>query len=182
MSGYRSFLLLGWLAVAMAFQLPAAELPAESSSTNAAKDFNRYQIIIDRSPFGTVSAAGAAVPVPPFATRFQFVGLVSSNGSPAQAILFDKEGNRSHFCVEGEVIKSETDSTGVTVVKIETEPAAKVVLRRGLETATLHFEERPSTGVPQPPRMPSAFMPGGVQGGVPQPPSGTRRIPFRRTN
>jgi hypothetical protein len=133
-------------------------------------DFARYQIIIDRSPFGAIASGPG--PAAAFAARFNFVGLVSSNGvqSRLQAIIQDKEGNRSYFKSEGEAIED------IKVVKIEEKPA-KVVLQKGLESATLTFQEQSKVALPPPqaaPQQPQA--PPGP--GVP----GPRRIPFRRAN
>ena len=141
------------------------------------QDFTRYQIIIDRSPFGPVSAANAPETVPNFAQRFQLVGIVTSNSSPdtAVAVLFDKEANRSWFKAEGEMIDG-----GVKVLRIQDAltAKAKVVLQFGLETASLSFPERSAVPV-------AAAVPGQPQpapGAIPTRPPFAGRIPFRRSN
>ncbi len=151
---------------------------------NEPADFPHYQIIIDRSPFGAVTAAGVPDALPNFAQRFQLVGLVTSNGSPSkvQAILFDRDANRSWFKAEGEWIKADSDpnDTGVKVVRIQDalSAKAKVVIQFGLETASLSFPERtvgpavaPVPGQPQP-----------APGAMPARPPFAGRIPFRRSN
>jgi len=142
-----------------------------------AQEFSRYQIVIDRSPFGPISASGAVMPEPNFAQRYQFVALVTSNGDQGvvQAIIFDKEANRSFFRAQGESLDN-----GVKVERIDVEPVAKVVLKSGLETAQLVFQSRATAPaampVPQPGVQPAPLP--GPHGG----PSPVRRIPFRRGN
>ena len=153
---------------------------------NEPADFSRYQIIVDKSPFGAVTAAGVPDAQPNFAQRFQLVGLVTSNGSPNKvlAVLLDRDANRSWFKAEGEWIKSDGDpnDSGVKVVRIQDAltPKAKVVIQFGLETAALSFPDRPAGPVaPAVPgqSQPAAPNPGAVPG---RPPFG--RIPFRRSN
>jgi hypothetical protein len=132
----------------------------------------RYQIIIDRSPFGALATGPANAPS--FAARFTFVGLVNSNGieSRLQAIIHDKDANRSYFKSEGETIDD------IKVVKVEDKPA-KVVLQKGLESATLTYQEKGNVALPQQPMAPQQPQPSApTPGGVP----GPRRIPFRRAN
>jgi hypothetical protein len=173
MNIYRVSILTGCLLLLLTSRLPAED------PVGGAKDFGRYQVIVDRSPFGAVSAAGGATPVPNFATRFQFAGLISSNSGPLQAILYDKESKRTFFCMAGQKLALEGDLMEVKVEQIDPPPAAKVVLRRGLEPATLRFEEKTATpGAPQPP---GGMPPGFATGGAPPPASDVRRIPFRRT-
>ena len=139
-----------------------------------AGDFARYQSIVDRAPFGAIQGAPTDA-APNWLARWQYVGnTVSNSGNgPVQAILFDKESNRSYFRAEGEAVDA-----NVTVVKIDiTQRPPKVILKNGLETATLTFPERTAVaGVPgnQPPAQNP--VPGGAQ------PPTIRRIPFRRGN
>ncbi|MCG3149246.1 MAG: hypothetical protein PCFJNLEI_02706 [Verrucomicrobiae bacterium] len=140
-----------------------------------AEDFSRYQIVIDRSPFGPVSAANT-VDVPQPLKRFQFVALVMSNGQAGvlQAIIHDQEANRSYFRAQGETLDG-----GVRVERIDLDPP-KLVLKLGLETANLVFQDRPSGPAvavvnPAQPAQPA-------QAGRPNQPNVIRRIPFRRGN
>lgn len=138
-----------------------------SAETN---EVSRYQVIVDRAPFGQVTPAGAAVAQPGFSTRFQFVGLVYSNSIPL-AIINDAQGNRPYFRFAGEMIDD------VKVVRINTNKPQQVVLQQGLVQATLGYEERKggtasATPIsPQPPHLFAPTEPGGA------PP---RRIPFQR--
>ena len=151
---------------------------------NEPADFSRYQIIIDRSPFGAVTAAGVPDALPNFAQRFQLVGLVTANGSPGKvlAILLDRDANRSWFKTEGEWIKADSDpnDTGVKVVQIQdaqtTKP--KVIIQFGLERATLSFSERPAG----PAVAPVPGQPQPAPGAMPARPPFAGRIPFRRSN
>lgn len=156
-----------------------ALLVAGAALADETQDFAKYQIIIDRSPFGPVTAAGVPDAVPNFAQRFQLVGIVTSTGMPvaAQAVLSDKEANRSWFKAEGDTIDG-----GVKVIRIQDAltSKAKVVLQFGLETATLTFAERPNTpatAAPQPGQPPQP-----APGGMPGRPPIVGRIPFRRSN
>jgi len=141
-------------------------------------NFSRYQIIVDRSPFGA-PAAGADIPQPNFAARFSFIGMAKlSDSQPLMAIIQDKESNnRIYFKSAGDTIG------GVAVVSVEKSPVAKLVLKQALETATLTLETKGSGGRPLPPSMARG------QPMPPPPPSqrnepnvspGSRRIPFLR--
>ena len=146
------------------------------------QEFARYQPILDRAPFGAVTAAGAGQEVPQPLQKFQLVGLVNSNGQegPVQAIIFDKEGNRSYFLSEGETIAG-----SVRLTKLEVGPPVKATLQTGLETASLIFQQRPA-GPAGPvivqPNQPA--MQPGVQPipGQPAMIQTQKRIPFRRGN
>jgi hypothetical protein len=144
-----------------------------ADASDPTHDFDRYKIILDRAPFGQMGA-GATNETPPFAARFVFVGTAQLDpNQPVLAIVFDKEGNRNHFLAEGESIGA------VSVVKIEKVENApsKLVLKQGLETATLVLEAK--AGSAPPPAAPA-------NPGAPGQPPGTgtiqpgRRIPFRR--
>ena len=151
--------------------------PSNSVSPRAADahDFSRYQIILDRSPFSP-PAGSVDIPQPNFAARFTFIGTAKTNETePVMAIIQDKEANnRIYFKTEGESIG------GVTVVRIGQSPGAKLLLKQGLETATLTLETKASVGAaPAPPSAPGgAPLPG--QPPVPSAQPGARRIPFRR--
>jgi hypothetical protein len=143
----------------------------------------RYQVIIERAPFGQVSGAGAAELAPNWLANYVFSGLIQSNSGngAVQVIISTKDNSRWYFRAEGEAIDG-----GVTVAKIDqSQKQPKVVLKNGLETGTLTFPERtavasaappaaaplPGIAIPQAPGAPSAAVPAGV-----------RRIPFRRSN
>jgi hypothetical protein len=142
--------------------------------------FTRYQIIVDRAPFGAMTGLPDDAPQPNFATRFTFIGTAKTNETGAlMAIIQDKENNnRVYFKSAGETIG------GVTIDRVDSLPTPKLTLKQGLETATLTLETKPGPGRPGVP-MPT------VSGGQPQQPSrpgqgpaaapqGPRRIPFLR--
>ena len=149
-------------------------MEAYAAATDPAHDFTKYQVILDRAPFGAMTA-GVDTPAPGFSTRYTFVGTFQEAiDRPLMAIIVDKEGNRVYF-------KGEGDTMGqVSVVKIERpdKGPSKLILKQGLETATLMLE--PKAGSTP---MPGAPAPAG-QPGQPQPPvpvqPGIRRIPFHR--
>jgi hypothetical protein len=135
--------------------------------------YDRYQVILLRAPFGPVSATETGAS-PPFASQLQLVGFVYSNSVLPQAIIQDKQANRTYFKAEGEVIDD------VKLVSIDL-TARKVVTQKGLEKATLTVEQRPNTPLPSG-GAPAVARP--VVPGQPRPiaPPGVRRIPFRRGN
>jgi hypothetical protein len=145
-------------------------------ATDATHDFTRYQVIIDRAPFGQMTAADAAAQQPPFSTRFHFMGTARmSDDQPWLAIIFDKEGNHVYFKMEGEAIGP------VSVARIERpdKGPAKLVLKQGLEQATLTLEAKAGGAAAPPPVAGQPPQPG--QPPVPTPiPPGVRRVPFRR--
>lgn len=137
-------------------------------------EFSRYQVILDRGPFGPVTATEAAGATPGFASQLQLVGFVYSNSVLPQVIIQDKQANnRWYFRAEGELVNE------ATVVSIDI-AARKVVLQKGLEKATLAVEERPNTPAPTPAAQ---VQPPGAPPGAQFPTApGARRIPFRRSN
>ena len=156
------------LPAAVGFAAATSAPPATVTAPAVAADFARYQVIIDRSPFGTVTAEGAAAgQMAPFAAKYQFVGLVTSNateGQPLQAIVFDKEANRTFFKSEGESLGDAADPA--KIVRIEQAPP-KLVLQHGLETASLGFPER--SNAPGPPGAPGVAPNPNLPPGFPQP-------------
>lgn len=138
-------------------------------------DFTRYQIILDRAPFGAI---GGAPPVeqPGFATRFTFIGMVQMDSdAPPLAVIMENDNKHINFKAEGETIGT------VKIDKIEKSDKGptKLVLKQGLETATLVLESKAAGGAPAAGAPANPGQPGQppVQGTV-QP--GARRIPFRR--
>ena len=142
------------------------------------QDFVRYQVIVDRSPFGLVTAANMPEAVPSFAQRVQLVGIVTSTGQPilVQAVLYDREATRSWFKAEGEMIDG---GVKVALIQDPLTSKAKVVLQYGLERASLTFPERAAGSAATPvPGQPTVNAPGAV----PMRPPFPGRIPFRRSN
>jgi hypothetical protein len=157
------------------------------AAAEEARDPDRYKVIVDRAPF-CASAIAAAAAQPNFATRFAFVGVVSiTEDDRPLAIIQDKEqNNRIYFKAEGEMIDN------VKVVKIEQseqQTPSKLILRQGLEDATLSYQARaggpqpggPIMGMAQP--TPGSVAPGTaatVAPGFARTQPTPRRIPFRR--
>ena len=147
-------------------------------ATDGTRDFARYQVIVDRAPFGAMGTTSADVPQPSFSTRFTFIGTAKEGDKPLMAIVMDKEGKNVHFVAAGDKIGA------VTVVKIEKLDRApvKLVLRQDLEIATLLMDSK-TAGSGAPPAMdappPQLMQPGQPPiPGAPQP--GARRFPFAR--
>ncbi len=100
--------------------------------------YDRYQVIVEKSPFGAIVDGVGAEPLPNFAENYQFVGFVPSQDSgELLAVLFDTKNNRSGLVSAGEtfgdVEVEEIDLSG---------EAPKVVIRKGLEPATLRMKPR----------------------------------------
>ncbi len=163
-------LLLLWASVSSAFALEQV-------------GFDRYQVIVDRAPFGVPSAAGGpSAPAPGWAESYVFVGVVPDPASTnVLAIIQDKE--RAYLKGVGDVMGD---------VKVKEIQAAgrgsKLVLQRGVETTQLFFKDQ-SAGVPALPQ-PAGISPTTPAGPILQPvaqggpmPANVpprRRIPFRR--
>lgn len=144
-------------------------------ATDGTHDFARYKIILDRAPFGAMSGVTPEAQQPGFSTRFTFVGTAKlDDNQPLMAIILDKEGNHVHFKAEGESIGP------VSIVKIEKadQAPAKLVLKQGLEVATLLMESKAARGGP-PIAFPQPPQPGQPPI-APNPDLGARRIPFAR--
>jgi len=141
-----------------------------------AKELSRYQVILERMPFGQVGTSSGAIKGPEFAQRFVFVGQVSGITNEVSAIIQDLATKRTYFKSPGEMIED------VKVVRVDRVPP-KLLLQKGLETASLLYLPRatvpPAPGVaPSPPGVvPPTHPP--VHG---EQPSGImqRRMPFRR--
>ena len=130
-------------------------------------DFGRYQVILDRAPFGASAGAAEAEVQPNFAARYAFIGLVKTKeAGPLLAMIQDKERNRNYFLAEGDAIPNES----VKVLHIERTPS-KLVLQQGLETATLAYLPAGSAAPMAAPPQPT---------GPAAPMVGRRRIPFIR--
>jgi hypothetical protein len=139
----------------------------------------RYQALIEHSPFGQVQGAGAADLAPNWLATYVLTGIIQSNSGNGvvQAIISTKDNSHWYFRAEGETVDA-----GVTVFKIDqTQRQTKVMLKNGLETGTLTFAERTvvPAAAPPPPGMATPQPAGGQPAAVPP---GVRRIPFRRSN
>ena len=137
-------------------------------------EFAKYQVIIDRAPFGALSGPGPAAGAPSFTQQFKFVGIVESNRI-VQAIINDTKGNRVYFRSAGETIDN------VKIVSVDVEPP-QLTLQRGLETGMLEFEERKVTASPSRAMTagPRIYSPTSSSSHGSSSESDPRRIPFRR--
>jgi hypothetical protein len=152
---------------------------AARATDDATHDFARYQVILDHAPFGAMAGPSVDIQQPSFSARYTFVGMAKlSDNEPLQAIILDKEGNHVYFKGEGE----DVGTAGAVVLKIEKDEkaGAKLVLKQGLEVATLIMDGK-SAGTASAPGSPGAAgqppQPG--QPPIPGQP-GVRRVPFRR--
>jgi hypothetical protein len=158
---------------------PAPSAVSTGATAQAADThkFSRYQIIVDRAPFGAVSGSTAEnAPQPNFAARFTFIGTAKLSETQAlMAIILDKDSNNRPY------FKSAGDTIGpITIARVERSPTAKLVLKQGLETATLTLETKTAPGAPSAPAAPPANQPQrGQPSSTPFQP-GVRRVPFQR--
>jgi len=146
-------------------------------ATDGTHDFARYQVILDKAPFGAMAGTAVDAPQPSFSTRYSWIGTAKEDDQPLMAIILDKEGagNHVHFVAEGDKMGS------VTVVKIEKVEGTpgKLQLKQDLEVATLTMEAKPGSAAAPPPGAPQGIpigqppVPGAAQ-------PGARRIPFAR--
>lgn len=158
--------------------LAGGHVYAAVQTTDSLHDFSRYQVIIDRLPFGAMNAADSNTPQPPFSARYTFVGMAKEDDAkPLLAVIFDKQESQTYFKAEGEMIG---DTTVIKIEKADKAPT-KLVLKQGLEVATLFMETKTGVGAapPTPSAQPQPAIPGLPVAPVPVQP-GVRRIPFRR--
>lgn len=147
--------------------------------------WEHYQAIVERAPFGTVAGATDSGPLPNFATRYVFAGMVPSETQEGGllAVIFDTEKSRSELVAPGQTFGD------VKLVRLDVDGEnSKIVLQRGLEPATLRLKPRETsipiatsgpvqvTAQPNAPAVQSAPPAGERTVVVPA----RRRIPFRR--
>ncbi|HBA84456.1 MAG TPA: hypothetical protein DCZ95_10215 [Verrucomicrobia bacterium] len=98
--------------------------------------FERYQVILDRKPFGNPPAAPLEPPVatiPPeqsFARTIRMSALVEQDDGSIRVGLIDAQGNQSFFLGEGE------SENGIELVSADYD-TEEAVLRKGSEMAVL---------------------------------------------
>lgn len=107
---------------------------------NEAPSFERYQVIIDRSPFGGLPGTPTPGVQPNFADNLVFVGVFQDENR-VLAVIQPKGAPRAEYKAEGETVGD------VTVVKIEVAgESSKLYVQRGLEKATLTYPPRGAPG------------------------------------
>lgn len=108
------------------------------AATETGEDLQaRYQVILDRVPFGIVPP-GRFGQGPLGFGRYAFVGLVSPDGESSNrvAVIHDRISNTYHFKAEGEQIDD------VKVLRLENTPSGrKLLLQRGSDIMTLTYAQ-----------------------------------------
>lgn len=150
--------------------LVAVPLPAATAST---PEFDRYQVILERKPFGDPPLApepqlappGPAAP--PWADSFRLVSVTKVEGGDVRVGILDRRNNKPLLLKIGEM------QEGIELLEASVEEES-AQLRKDGETVTMNLREAapgdrppppPPTSVPQPPPMGQPMpMP------VPQPP------------
>lgn len=125
---------------------------AGAGASFGAPAFDRYQVILDRKPFGeaaslapNTAAAGAdekpADPGQSFALGLRVCSLIDVEGVGPRVGLVDMKGNRSFFVGGGE---ESDDGIKLVSANLETE---EVILQKGAEMAMLKVQAGAAPGV-----------------------------------
>ncbi len=108
-----------------------------------APSFERYQVIIDRKPFGSLPAPESNVPqappADPFAKNLRLTMIIEPDDGPKKIGFVDGRTNKSYTLAEGE------SEDGIEIVSADF-VNEEAVLRQGSEMALLKF----SSGEAQP--------------------------------
>lgn len=165
-----------WLLSGLLSAPSAWATPAESATEGASNTFARYQIILDKKPFGEVSPVETAV-VPPgesFAKDLEPRGITDDGLGTTTSVevsLFDKKTNKTIRLSAGQ------PAEGLELVSADYD-AEEFTVRKGSETAHFNLKAAKTGSGPvaaTPP--PSPF--GGPPTGIPPPPflMGTNAAP-----
>jgi hypothetical protein len=115
---------------------PVLFLVATAAWAEPQTSFERYQVILDRKPFGNPPPVVQEQPVqtiPPeqsFARTIRMSALVEQDDGSIRVGLFDSQGNKSYLLAEGE------SENGIELVSADYENE-EAVLRKGSEMAVL---------------------------------------------
>jgi len=129
--------------------------------TARATEFEHYQIILDRHPFGALAGANTNI-VPDFAKSLRLSAIWVAHGQCRAGI----EDNTTKLKRDFVLSRGELSEDGLELVDVNiTDESA--VIRKGTETATLHVQAGASTNMPvvNVPGMPA--QPGGASSGNP---------------
>lgn len=134
---FRRAALGGWLALVCA-----------AASAESVSEFGRFQVIVDRKPFGNrAEAVSAAAPAGPQAGSLRISAIVEDEDG-VRVGLIDLQGNGSLFLRVGET------ENGVCVVSADP-MKEEAVIRRGSELVTLRMEGgAPRMQAPEPQTRP----------------------------
>jgi hypothetical protein len=109
----------------------------------------RYQVIIERSPFGQVQGPGAGDLAPNWLANYVLTGLIQSNSGngAVQAIISTKDNSRWYFRAEGEAVDSGAiqegfQQEGEAVAKWKRARLSSTQLSTYFVGATEHLEMR----------------------------------------
>jgi hypothetical protein len=139
------------LLVLLAAALPArATLSAEDPAPAANTDFTRYQLILDRKPFGDSAAAAAVAAAaaaanpnqPPLSSILKLVALEADDETGIlQAGIVDLAGKKNHYLNVGD------EEDGIKLIKAEYK-ADRALVRKGDQEEWLTLGAGPKTPVP----------------------------------
>ena len=110
--------------------------------TARAAEWDHYQVILDRHPFGALTVANTNV-IPDFAKSLRLSAIWMAHGQPRAGIEDSTEKlKRDYVLVRGEVSED-----GIELLDVNVADEAAMI-RKGIETATLHIQSGASTNMP----------------------------------
>jgi len=126
-----------------------------------AAEWDHYQVILDRHPFGALTAINTNV-MPDFAKSLRLSAIWMAHGQCRAGI----EANTDKIKRDYVLSRGELSEDGLELVDVNVTDEAAVI-RKGVETATLHVQAGASTNMPvvNVPGMPP--QPGGSSSGNP---------------
>jgi len=122
----------------------ALPLLAAAARADETADFSRYQVIMDRKPFGVAPPVPVAPPPPltaeqSFARTLRLSGMWQRGDGSVRVAIIDANGNRNLYLSVGEM------EEGIELVSVD-QQSEEAVLRKGTEMAVLKI----SSGEVQP--------------------------------
>ncbi len=137
-------------------------------SVSAAYDMSRYEVIMERSPFGkeppVEESSAPAKPAGEFAKQYRLCMLYQDAAGQLKAGLVSKTNNKNTFLQLGE------NENGLSLIEVRLEEGV-AILQQGGETALLMLE-----GLGTPPAAPAASAPSAIASA----PTGPRAQLIRR--
>jgi hypothetical protein len=110
--------------------------------TARAAEWDRYQVILDRHPFGTLTVANTNI-TPDFAKSLRLSAIWMAHGQPRAGFEDTAERIKRDFVIG----RGEVSEDGLELVDVNISEEAAVI-RKGNETATLHIQSGASTNLP----------------------------------
>ncbi len=122
-----------------------------------AAEWDHYQVILDRHPFGALTVAATNV-TPDFAKSLRLSSIWMAHGQPRAGFEDSADKLKRDYVLS----RGEISEDGVELVEVNIADEAAII-RKGAETATLHIQAGASTN------MPMVNAPGMAPGGAGNP-------------